>query len=343
MADYREEAPALVRDFLRYEKKNKDHSDSTIDEYYLDLRTFFRFMMMERGTVAADTTFEDICISDINLDFIKGISKIDINNYIDYLRSDRIINEKHGSKSAGLSSATTNRRIACLKSFFKYLCEAMELLGKNPTVGVSSPMKHKSLPAYLTENECIRLLDALKGINQKRDYAIIMVFLNCGLRVSELVDMDIGDIREDGEFHFINIIGKGQKERQVYLAPSCISAIADYMTEREQIEPEKGSERAMFLSRKRNRISVDAVQAMVKKAIKQAGLNEKKYSVHKLRHTAATLMLQNGVDVRTLQVLLGHKSLSTTQIYAHCSSDQLKEAALINPLSNRAKANNGQK
>lgn len=330
--DYRVEAPDIVKDFLRFEKKNKDHSDKTIKEYFLDLRTFFRFMKQERGIAPENLPFEKIEIQDIKLDFVKGITKVDINNYIDYLRSDHIGFEGQQNEVIGLAASTTQRRLATLKSFFHYLCDSMGYLEANPTIGVTPPMSRKRLPAYLTEEESRRLLDAVQGINASRDYCIILIFLNSGLRVSELVGIDIADIRQDEDQHFLNIIGKGNKERQVYLAPACMEAINDYLVDRKKIVPIKGAEDALFLSRKRARMSVSAVQDMVKNTLQKANLSTKKYSVHKLRHTAATLMLQNGVDVRTLQEVLGHAQLNTTQLYTHVSSDDLRVAAQANPL-----------
>lgn len=333
MQDYRATAAPLIVDFLHFEKKAKDHSDATIEQYYLDLRTFFRFMKQERGIADPDTTFEEIDVKDISIDFIRGITKVDINNFVDYLRSDRLIHVGCKNETTGMTATSTQRKVACLKSFFHYLCDTMDYLDKNPTIGVIVPAKRKSLPAYLTEEESRRLLDAVKGVNATRDYAIILLFLTCGLRVSELVGINISDIRHDQDQRFLNIIGKGHKERQVYIADSSIAAIDDYLTIRKNIVPLPGYEDALFLSQKRNRMSVDAVQKMVKKALSVAGLSTKKFSVHKLRHTAATLMLQNGVDVRTLMEVLGHADLSSTQIYAHVSNGELRTASKANPLS----------
>ena len=132
----------------------------------------------------------------------------------------------------------------------------------------------------------------------------------------------------------MTITGKGNKQRQIYLEDACLDALEDYIAIREsRYRPKEGHEKALFLSRLHLRMSVDAVQAMVKHTLLAAGLSPKKYSAHKLRHTAATLMLQNGVDVRTLQEILGHENLNTTQIYTHVDSDSLRVAAKANPLS----------
>lgn len=334
MADYRAEAPQIVKDFLRAQKTIHNHSDKTINEYFLDLRTFFRYMKCERATAPPDVPFDEIDIKDITLEFAAAITKIDINNYVDYLRSDRVANKGARNESIGLAASTTQRKIACLKSFFSYLCEETEQIDKNPTLGVVTPKAEKRLPAYLTEEESLRLLAAIEGLNAERDYCIILLFLISGIRVSEICNIDVTDISFSADQYFLTIFGKGKKQRQVYLSESCVEAINDYLAVRESLYKPEEHETALFLSRHHKRISVDAVQLLVRRAMKAAGLRD--FSPHKLRHTAATLMLQNGVDVRTLQEVLGHQNLNTTQIYTHINSDALRVAASANPIS-RAK------
>ena len=332
MANYRTEAPQVIQDFLRFQTKGKDLSDKTIDEYFLDLRTFFRFMKMERAAVEPDIPFDEIDIMDIDLEFLKGIRKVDINSFIDYLRSDRKVYEGTKNEKYGLSASSTQRKIACLKSFFSYYTEIADLLSKDPTTGVIKPKSRKTLPDFLTEEESYKLLQSISGLNEQRDYCIILISLTCGLRVSEIVGINIQDLQMEKDNYFLKIRGKGRKERQVYLSEACIQAVKEYLEVREaEYTPDKGEEDALFLSRKHKRMSVDAVQALVKKSMKAAGLHE--YSHHKLRHTAATLMMQNGVDVRTVQEVLGHQSLSTTQIYTHVNSPQLRDATRANPMS----------
>ena len=208
------------------------------------------------------------------------------------------------------------------------------MLEKNPTIGVVSPLVRQRLPSYLTEDEAFRLLDAVDGQNETRDYCILVLFLNCGMRVSEIVSLNISDLRSDSGSNFLTITGKGRKQRQVFLEDACLEALHDYLSIREQkYSPKPGHEQALFLSRLHKRMGVDAVQNMVKRTLLAAGLDPKKYSAHKLRHTAATLMLQNGVDVRTLQEILGHENLNTTQIYTHVNDDSLRIAAKANPMS----------
>ena len=189
------------------------------------------------------------------------------------------------------------------------------------------PKLRKSLPKYLTLEESSRLLQSVSGANEKRDYAILMLFLNCGIRRSELVGLNITDVYEDR----IRVVGKGNKERFVYFGSACRKAIDAYLPERNKVV--LTDNRALFGSRDHNRISVTAVHRLVKKALLQAGLDSTQFSAHKLRHTAATMMLSGGVDVKTVQEVLGHENLNTTQIYTHIENTELKIAAEANPLS----------
>lgn len=324
-------APPLLRDFLRYLHLNRDYSERTIDEYFLDMRTFFRFVKLDRGMVGPDTDFDDIDIMDISLDFVKAVSKTEINNYIDYLRGNRIVHEK-GGDSAGVSASTTRRKIATVRSFFSYMTITMNYMDMDPAAGVILPRQRKKLPDYMTMEECERVLAAVSGINENRDYAIILLALTCGLRVSEIAGINLTDLRFDAGQQFLKIRGKGNKERQVYPSDACVDAIQDYLAIREETyNPDAKNQNALFLSRKHNRISVDAVQSMVRKVTIEAGIRP--LSPHKLRHTAATLMLQNGVDIRTLQDLLGHNSISTTEIYTHVDNAALMVATRANPIS----------
>lgn len=333
MAIYKDGAPAPVLDFLRYIELNLGHSSKTAEEYYLDLRTFFRFMKQERGIAGTDTPFDEIDISDIDKDFIEGIRKTDIYNFIDYLRGYRT-GHMDGHETVGLATTTTKRKLATLKSFFSYLATGVEIISSDPCAGIVMPkIPQAVVPKYFTEKEAMKLLNSVSGINEARDYCIVLIFLTCGVRVSEIVGINLQDLKlDDSDQQFLTIRGKGNKERQVFLSDACVDAINDYLRIREDTyQPDWQSKSALFLSRKHNRMSVDAVQMMVKKATKRAGLQE--LSPHKLRHTAATIMVQNGVDIRTIMDVLGHEDLSTTQIYTHCSDGQLRVAVRANPLS----------
>ena len=323
----RSDAPQVLRDFLVYHETIRGHSKNTVDEYYLDLRTFFRYLKLSRGLVPRSAELEDISISDIDVPFISKVTLAEIYDFLAFLSRDRIKQPNSAEPEFGLTASSRARKIAAIRSFFKYMTVKAKLLDENPVQDLDSPKLPKTLPRYLTLEESQRLLSAVDGSNKERDYCILCIFLNCGLRISELVGMNVNDYRGDN----LRVIGKGNKERTVYLNDACRAALDAWLDVRRNLVPARVS--AMFLSNRRTRISVDSVQVMVKKYLKRAGLDASLYSTHKLRHTAATLMLQNGVDVRTLQEVLGHENLNTTQIYTHIDNSELRTAAAANPLS----------
>lgn len=326
--DYRRESPQILKDFLMYHETIKGHSSKTVDEYFLDLRTFFRFLKIERGIVPYKTEFDEISIMDVNLEFVKIVTLNEVYDYLSFLARDRIVNQRSKSKEYGLSASTRARKIACIRSFYKYLTVKAKLLNENPVADLDSPKTQKSLPHYLSLEESQRLLNSIDGKYKERDYCIICIFLNCGLRISEIVGLNLSDYHGDN----LRVIGKGNKERIAYLNDSTKKAIDDWLIVRSNMVPPQ--EPAMFVSRLRTRISREMVHSMVKTNLLRAGLDRTQYSSHKLRHTAATLMLQNGVDVRTLQEVLGHEHLNTTQIYTHVDNSELRIAAAANPLAN---------
>lgn len=325
--DYRSEAPPVLRDFLSYHETIKGHSRDTVDEYFLDLRNFFRYLKIERGLVPRSTELDDISIQDVDLKLIASVTLNDVYDYMAFLSRDKVKNERSHEPEYGLMASSRARKIATIRSFYKYLTVKTKQLDVNPVEGLDTPKTTKSLPRYLTLDESRRLLDAVDGVNRERDYCIICLFLNCGLRISEIVGLNIGDVRGDS----LRVLGKGNKERIVYLNDACQAAIEAYKPVRSQMVGSSVS--ALFVSNRRQRMGREAVHAMVKKTLLKAGLDPDKYSSHKLRHTAATLMLQNGVDVRTLQEVLGHEHLNTTQIYTHVDNSELRVAAQANPLA----------
>lgn len=327
MNDYRTQSPRILRDFLIYHETICGHSKNTVNEYFLDLRTFLRYIKVIRNLVPRDTELEEIDIMDVDIDFIKQVTLMEVYEYLSYLSRNRIKNKNADDTQYGLTATTRARKISSIRSFFKYLTVKVNFLEDNPLADLDSPKTPKSLPRYLTLDESQRLLKAIEGKNKDRDYCIICLFLNCGLRISEIVGLNLTDIKGEA----LHITGKGNKQRVVFLNDACIQAIDLYMSERKLIAAI--DKNALFLSNRRKRMSTDAVHAMVKKTLNAAGLDASKYSSHKLRHTAATLMLSNGVDVRTLQELLGHDNLNTTQIYTHVDSAELRIAAAANPLS----------
>lgn len=321
------DCPQVLREFLIYHENIKGQSPLTISEYYLDLRMFLRFIKLMRCDMPIHTELDNINIKDVDLAFIQDIDTSDIFDFLSYLANDRQTNSEHAVPGYGISASSRARKLSAIKSFYKYLTVRTKQLAENPVADLEYPKIRKSLPKYLTFEQSASLLQAVSGQNEKRDYAILMLFLNCGIRRSELVGLNLTDVYEDR----IRVVGKGNKERFVYFGSACRKAIDAYLVERNQ--KVLSDNRALFGSRDNNRISVTAVHRLVKKALLQAGLDSTQFSAHKLRHTAATMMLSGGVDVKTLQEVLGHENLNTTQIYTHIENTELKIAAEANPLA----------
>lgn len=310
--------PQSVIEFLNYLSVVKSKSELTVLEYASDLRLFFRYMLVYRGLIDKETEFDKIEISFIDLDFIKTIKISDAYAFLSYCRNER-----------GNDNAAISRKVSTLRAFFKYLCVKMKQIPENPMEELESPKLKKSLPKYLTLDESVQLLESIGGRDKERDYAIITLFLNCGLRLSELCSLNYTDIKSDGT---LTVTGKGNKERTIYLNEMCIDAVKDYM----KVRPVDGvkDKNALFLSGRKNRISPKTVQHLVEKYIEKSGLGDRGFSTHKLRHTAATLMYQKGgVDVLLIKDILGHENLATTEIYTHIVDSQLKNAVESNPLN----------
>lgn len=311
--------PSILEEFLNYFSTIKARSPNTVKAYAYDLVLFFRFVKIHKGLIDKNQDFNDIDVSDIDTSIIESI---DLNTLYAYLS---FVTQKRSNTPSARA-----RKVASLRSFYNYLYTKAKVISKNPTQELESPKLGIRQPVYLTLDESKKLLDSIEGSFKKRDYAIITLFLNCGLRLSELANININDIKDDK----LTVIGKGNKQRTVYLNEACINAINDYL----KIRPHNNvkDKKALFLSKRLQRISIKTIQYIVKKHLKNANLQDKKYSTHKLRHTAATLMYRYGkVDIRTLQKLLGHSNVSTTQIYTHVDDTQLRDAAYKNPLSDK--------
>ena len=308
--------PQLVQQYLVYLQAIKNHSELSVIEYASDLRTFFRYLVKRKGLYPADTPDEKIDLSPIDLQFIQGVNLMDAYQFMIYCKNERNNNE-----------TTRARRVVAIRRFYGYLSDNLGLIDSNPMKTLEAPKMKKSLPKYLTLEESERLLSVVDGKYKERDYAIITLFLNCGLRLSELCSIDYNDIRDDGS---LVVTGKGNKERTIYLNQACIDAIISYM----KVRPHDNvKDKALFLSARNQRISPKTVQHIVYTYLDKAGLGDRGLSVHKLRHTAATLMYQHGkVDVLLLKEILGHENLSTTEIYTHIADDA-KKAIQSNPLS----------
>ena len=316
--NYLKESPQIIKEFLGYMQTIKGKSERTVNEYYIDLRTFFRYIKISKGLVNNSEQFDKIDISDIDIELIKDITLTDVFEYMNYLMNER----KNGASAR-------SRKSSSLRTFFKYLTNKTGKLKVNPLVELENPKIKSSLPKYLSLEQSIELLNSVDGDFKERDYCILTLFLNCGMRLSELVGINLNDIKSDNT---LKITGKGNKERIVYLNDACIMAIDKY----KNVRPVDGvlDKKALFLSKRKQRISPKTVQFIVNKYLKKIGLDNQGYSVHKLRHTAATLMYQYGkVDIRILKDILGHENLGTTQIYTHISNEQMKQASLSNPIS----------
>jgi site-specific recombinase XerD len=325
------DCPVILRNFLVYHESIRGHSQKTSDEYFLDLRLFFRYLKLSRSGyrfTKDEPDWDSVPIADIDIAFVKTITLNDVYDYLNFLSRERSSqpNSRRAVKK-GLMATTRARKISAIKGFFKYLETKTHELKDNPVRDLEPPKQKKALPHYLSLQESVELLNAVEGPFQSRDYCILTLFLNCGLRISELAALNLSDVREET----LRVLGKGNKERILYLNDACQNALLDYMAER--LIPNDENEQALFISRNRRRVAVATVQLLVKKHLLSAGLDTTVYSTHKLRHTAATLMLQNGVDVRTLQEVLGHEHLNTTQIYTHVDSAELRLAARANPLA----------
>ena len=320
--NYRDEAPQILCDFLSYHETIKAHSQKTVDEYFLDLRNFFRYIKQSRDRSLRDLSLDEIPIMDVDIPFVRSITLTDIYGYLTYLSRDRAQQPNSDKTNYGLSAATRARKIATLRSFFNYLTQKAHLLEENPVKELDSPKLKKTLPKYLS----MELLENVDGANRERDYCILTIFLNCGLRISELIGLNLSDIQDEA----LRVLGKGNKVRIVYLNDACLAALEQYLAVRRPITGH--DQNALFLSSRNQRVSRSTVHALVKKHLSHAGLDSTQYSTHKLRHTAATLMLQNGVDVKAVQEVLGHEHLNTTEIYTHIDNESLRVAARANPL-----------
>ncbi len=317
-------SPVIER-FLRYKLIIQARSVKTVSEYRSDLHRFFSFLVATReGRKPTDENFEEVTIAGVDDEFVKSVTTLEILEFLMYTANVR-----------GNAAAARARKLSAIKAFYKYVVSTEHLMEKNPAVDIETPKKRQSLPKYLTEKESLMLLDSVSDDNEskfrERNFCIITLFLNCGMRLSELVGINLSDL--DRELRTLRVVGKGSKERVVYLNDACREAITAYLPVRTQGIKMK-ERNALFISRLGRRISNQTVQWVVYKYLDAAGLSYKHFSTHKLRHTAATLMYQEGgVDMLALKEILGHSQLNTTQIYTHLSNKQLEEAVSKNPLS----------
>ena len=316
-----DDCPVILDDYLNYLLTIKGRSNLTVKEYYYDLKRFLKFIIMRKKLFGynLNSDINEVSILSINKRDILDIDITDLHAYISYC--DSYYND---------STKTKARKISAIKSWFKYLHNTVELIDKNPSEKLELPKLQKRNPVYLTLSESEKVINAIKleenEFNRARDLCIILIFLTCGLRISELTGINIESIKDDK----LNVIGKGNKERTVFLNENCLYAIKCYL----KLRPITPDTTALFISSHKKRISNRSIQIRLKKYIQLAGLDPNIYTPHKLRHTAATLMYKYGdVDIRTIQSILGHTSVATTQIYTHLDDDDIKKGIFKNPIS----------
>lgn len=313
--------PPVIRDFLTYNETIRGKSSRSVEGYFLDLQTFFRYILLVRGLVPKGVEFEKITIEKVDIELIKTVTVSDLYAFLVFCKEER----QNGAASRA-------RKTSTLRIFFKYLSVQTHQLDNNPAEMLETPKVKQSLPKHLTLEDSLELLNSVEGPYKERDYCILTLFLNCGLRLAELCALNLSSISGDGT---LTVVGKGNKERMVYLNSACLEAISKYLPVRHNEGVPASDKNALFISRNKRRISPKTVQHIVKTYLEKSGLGDMGYSTHKLRHTAATLMYQHGnVDIRVLKDILGHANLGTTQIYTHVSDKQIKQAVDSNPLAN---------
>ncbi len=317
-----DDCPQILRDFLFYMETILNRSPNTVLSYYYDLRLFLRFIKRRKKNISKEIQFDEITIEDVDANLISSVSVADIYEYLYFISND------HDNQSMARS-----RKVSSLRTFYRYLTQKIHLFEYNPMLEIDNPNKPKRVVKYLTLEQSMDLLQGIDGKFKERDYCIITLFLNCGLRLSEVVGINENDIKDDR----LVVTGKGNKQRQIYLNQACVQAVENYIKSKRadsDFYSRIKDKRALFISKNYTRINKRSVQLIVEKWLKNANLDNMGFSTHKLRHTAATLMYQHGeVDVRTLQEILGHENLATTQIYTHVSSTQAKNAMENNPLA----------
>ena len=318
--EYMDDCPEYIKDYLLNLRLIKDRADRTEEAYYLDIRTFLRYLKLKHKDVDSDTPYSKITVRDVPFSYIENFTLYDAYEFMNYLKETRCN-----------STATRARKTSAIKQLYSYLHNKAKMLEVNPLEDLELPRVKNKLPKFLSLEQAVDLLKNIDSRHKTRDYCIICLFLNCGMRLSELVGLNIVDYNKENRT--LRLFGKGSKERIVYLNDACISAIEGYLKDRPTNSKDPD---AMFLSQQLKRIDKRRVQFIVEEMLKKAGLSNLGVSTHKLRHTAATLMYQHGgVDPLILKEILGHKSIATTEIYTHLSNENLKKAAEASPLADK--------
>ncbi len=315
----------IFNDFLNYLETVKNLSSSTVKVYFYEIRIFMRFLLIRWNEVDGyhPETFKEIDVSKVDVDELNRVSVRDIYAYLAF-----------SSQHLNNHSRALARKVSSLRSFFSYMHDKVHVIDEDPTKGIDTPKIEKNLPKYLTLAETKKLLDTIDQEENEdlrlRDKTIVLLFLNTGLRVSEMSSLNLDSINFENQS--LRVLGKGNKERTVYLNKAANKALLEYVKKRPKVS---NDEEALFISQKKNRMSTRAIQYMVEKYVNLAGFDSSEITVHKLRHTAATLMYQYGqADIRSIQEILGHENVATTQIYTHVNDESLRRAVDDNPLAN---------
>lgn len=313
------DCPPEVKEFLDYMLTILGRSPKTVDGYYIEIRTFLRFLLYSQMSDCSIDDFKKIEIKNVDLNMIISVHLSDIYDYLNF-----------SANELSNSAYSRSRKVSALKSFYNYLHTKTTYLKTNPLENLELPKQRKTLPKFLSLDESNRLLDSTEKNKKYRDVCILTLFLNCGMRLSELVGIDTTDIHDD---RTVRLLGKGNKERVIYLNSACISSINNYLIDSNEI---KRQNNALFVTCKGIRLSNRRVEQIVEACLKNANLSGMGISPHKLRHTAATLMYRYGnSDVRVLKEILGHANLATTEIYTHVSNEQVQNAIDSSPLAKR--------
>ncbi len=294
-SNYRSDAPQYLIDFLDHISVIKGRSALTVKNYYCDLRLFLRYIKIKNDSSLSENNFSEIAIFDTPESYIKNVTLTDIMAFLHFTMDER---QNHQKARA--------RKAVSLRQFFKYLTDNKGWFEVSPAAKLELPSPKNALPKYLSIEQANQLLVECSNINDwvdARDYCMLTFFLNCGMRLSELVGISVTDYIKSTDpknnltYSFIKVIGKGNKERVIYLNNACVSAYEAYIS----VRPNVQGENALFLSSRSKRISNRRVEQIIEEKMMKSGLAGYGFSVHKLRHTAATLMYQNGVDVRILK------------------------------------------
>ena len=319
--EYLDKCPEYLKSFLFYMETILNRSPRTVDAYYVDLRLYLSFLYYKNNSLPLDT--ENVDISNLPIEYLKKATLNDIYEYLHFVSRERNNNAK-----------TRARKTSSLRRFYNYLTVKAGLLSTDPTKELEMPSQKKSLPKYLTLEESFTILNGVNTADKERDYCILTLFLNCGMRLSELVGINLSDIRDTGEGTTLRLLGKGNKERIVYLNVACVAAVKAYLEVRGKDKKVIKDKNALFLNRSGARLSGRRVEQIIEKILADNGLSGRGLSPHKLRHTAATMLYQHsGVDILVLKELLGHANVGTTEIYTHLSNKELKKAADNSPFS----------